>query len=174
MTNKKFENIYFDDDFICTIQFFFVEDVHPTTIVQSLYSSQMTQNSPAFDSEYCLTSNAYYECIQINVIQSGSYTLSSISISSGIPISGYLYEQHYNSHGVSESLPGNVKQGCLRDLNKLKIITELQRSMTYILTLGTSYWDSTNNYNYSILVSGPNNVTFNYISKSNKISSFFN
>ena len=132
----------------------------------------MTQNNPAFDSEYCLTSNAYDEYIQINVIKSGNYTLSIIS--SDIPISGYLYEQHYNSHGSSESLPGNIKQGCPIDLNQLKIITELQRSMTYILTLGTSYWDSTNNYNYSILVSGPNNVTFNYISKSNKISSFFN
>jgi len=101
----------------------------------------------------------YYEPIQINVIQSGNYTLSSVGNLYGA--TGYLYKKHFNEFNPYERLITHNSDGCLQ--NEFKIITELQSSVTYILIIVPNSLRSTGNF--SIVVSGPNNVTFNPISK---------
>jgi len=107
-------------------------------------------------------SNIYYfEPIQINVVQSGNYTLSSVDSSNGIV--GYLYKEHFNEYASDDRLIANNYNGCPK--NEFKIIIELQSSVTYILMMTPHFSHSRDTF--SIVISGPNNITFNPISKSN-------
>ena len=112
----------------------------------------------------------YYEPIQINVVQSGNYTVSSIDNIYGAM--GSLYKEHFNEFMPEERLIAHKLNGCPN--REFKIITELQSSVTYILIMMPIYPQLINNF--SIVVFGPNNITFNQISKSNikSIISSFN
>jgi len=129
----------------------------------------------------------YYEPIQINVVQSGNYTLSSVDSFNIIErLYGYLYKEHFNEFIFDQQLIAVNSDDDLCPNEELKIITELQSSVTYILIMTPRYSSPTDiltmtpRYSspiddISILVSGPNNITFNVISKSNiesTISSF--
>jgi len=87
--------------------------------------------------------------------------LSSVNSVAGV--AGWLYKKHFNEFANNGRLITYNFSGCPR--NEFKIITELQSSVTYILFMGPLYTRLRDNY--SILVSGPNNITFNPISKSN-------
>ena len=103
----------------------------------------------------------YYEPIQINVVQSGNYTMSSVdSRLSGI-ITGSLYKEHFDQFILDNRLIARNLEGCPN--GEFKIITELQSSVTYILIMTPRYSQAI--VPFSILVSGPNNITFNPISK---------
>ena len=107
--------------------------------------------------------NYYYEPIQINVVQSGNYTLSSVvSIDTIKGLNGYLYKEHFNEFFPYERLIAHNSDGCPN--REFKIITELQSSVTYILIMMSRYSHLVKKI--SIVVSGPNNITFNPISKS--------
>ena len=124
----------------------------------------MTINSPRYNRGGCqyedLDSDYYYESIQINVIQSEIYTLSSIGT---INAYGYLYKHHFNPHSSSERLLFYDDEGCFS--NQFKITAELEFNVTYILIMTT--FRSYIRGNFSILVSGSNNVTFSRISEFN-------
>jgi len=113
----------------------------------------------------------YYEPIQINVVQSGNYTMSSVD-SRFDGITGYLYKEHFDQFILDKRLIARNLNGCPR--YEFKIITELQSSVTYILIVTSVITLSVNNF--SLLISGPNNITLNPISKSNieSIISSFN
>ena len=103
----------------------------------------------------------YYESIQINVIQSGNYTLSSVDGHLG-GITGSLYKEHFDQFILDKRLIARNLNGCPND--EFKIITELQSSVTYILIMSPRYLSLRDDI--LILISGPNNITFNQISKS--------
>ena len=111
--------------------------------------------------EHILPSEFYYEPIQINVVQSGNYTLSSVD-NRLTGMIGYLYKEHFSEYTSYERLIANNSNGCPND--EFKIITELQSSVTYILIMMPTNSLSINKF--SIVVFGPNNITFNPISKS--------
>jgi len=105
--------------------------------------------------------NYSYEPIQINVVQSGNYTMSSVDSLLG-GITGYLYKEHFDQFILDKRLIARNVEGCPN--GQFKIITELQSSVTYILMVASTTTRSVNNI--SLLISGPNNITFNPISKS--------
>mgnify|MGYP006940051982 CR=1 FL=1 len=109
--------------------------------------------------------------MQINVVQSGNYTISSVD-SRPIGITGSLYKEHFDPFILDKRLIARNVEGCPR--HEFKIITELQSSVTYVLIMMPIYPQLINNF--SIVVFGPNNITFNQISKSNikSIISSFN
>ena len=102
-----------------------------------------------------------YEPIQINVVQSGNYTMSSVD-SRVVGITGSLYKEHFDQFILDKRLIARNFNGCPN--GEFKIITELQSSVTYILIMTPTITFSVNNISLSI--SGPNNITFNVISKS--------
>ena len=106
--------------------------------------------------------NYYYEPIQIDVVQSGNYTLSSVD-NRRSDIMGFLYKEHFSEYTSYERLILHASDGCPQ--LEFKIITELQSSVTYILIMTPLY--SSPRDDILILISGPNNITFNVISKSN-------
>ena len=81
--------------------------------------------------------NYYYEPIQINVVQSGNYTLSSVDSINGVVdylyVVGYLYKEHFDQFIPDKRLIARNSGGCPND--EFKIITELQSSVTYILIM---------------------------------------
>ena len=97
-----------------------------------------------------------------------------------------MYKEHFNEFIFDQQLIAVNSDDDLCPNEELKIITELQSSVTYILIMTPRYSSPTDiltmtpRYSspiddISILVSGPNNITFNVISKSNiesTISSF--
>jgi len=87
-------------------------------------------------------------------------------------ITGYLYKEHFDQFILDKRLIARNLNGCPR--YEFKIITELQSSVTYILIVTSVITLSVNNF--SLLISGPNNITLNPISKSNieSIISSFN
>ena len=105
--------------------------------------------------------NFSYEPIQINVVQSGNYTMSSVDSRLGGIITDSLYKEHYNEFFPYERLIAHNSHDCPN--GEFKIITELQANVTYILIMVV--YGSVSGSN-SLLVSGPNNITFNQISKS--------
>ena len=111
--------------------------------------------------ELILPHNYYYEPIQINVVQSGYYTLSSFDSIKGAV--GYLYKGHFNELKNNDTFITADFNGCPK--NEFKIIRELQSSVTYILFITPMYLPSSSKF--SIFVSGPNNITVGAISKSN-------
>ena len=131
-----------------------------TRIVQLLYSSALPGTTFKCQ-EQLLVHNYYYEPIQINVVQSGNYTLSSFDSINGVV--GVLYKGHLNNLENQDTFIAGNFSGCPK--NEFKIIIELQSSVTYILFM-TPMNESLRD-DFSILVSGPNNITFNPISKSN-------
>ena len=133
-------------------------------MVQSLYSLEVTPiRSKCFPMyPVRLKYYNYYEPIQINVVQSGNYTLSSVGSIYGLMCS--LYKEHFNEFIPDERLIDFNRTSCPYD--EFKIITELQSSVTYILIMIPRVLDETTPDNFSILASGPNNITFNPISKS--------
>ena len=74
---------------------------------------------------------------------------------------GYLYKEHFSEYTSYERLIVHASDGCPQ--LEFKIITELQSSVTYILIMAVYVSVFGGN---SLLVSGPNNITFNPISKS--------
>ena len=78
-------------------------------------------------------------------------------------ITGSLYKEHFDQFIPDKRLVAHNSDGCPR--REFKIITELQSSVTYILIMTPLY--SSPRDDILILISGPNNITFNVISKSN-------
>ena len=81
------------------------------------------------------------------------------------PIDGFLYVQHFNEHNSIENLVSKKSARCFGFLLSFKINTFLQADLTYILVVANVGTASTNKS--SILISGPNNVTFTHISNFN-------
>ena len=132
-------------------------------IVQSVYSPELTLlESKCYYVyvQFLYYYYFYYEPVQINVVQSGTYTLSSIGNRFG-GLMGYLYKEHVNEFIPSKRLIDFNHNGCSD--TEFKIIAELQSSETYILIIApfVAPWRP----KFSILAYGPNNITFNPISK---------
>ena len=122
----------------------------------------MTVTSPQYAIRDCHFSAFYYEAIQINVFQSGVYTLSTIS---DLDTHGSIYTRYFNPYRPFERLLFSADTGCYSA--QFKITTELQFGITYVLVVTTISPQAEGVGSSLILVSGPNNVTFSRISKSN-------
>lgn len=124
-----------------------------------MYPSKLTNNNQKYKRK-CGAPNFFYEAIQINVVTSGFYSLSSLS---GIDLYGYLYTMYFNPYNPTERLIFD-DDGCCPDY-QFKISDSLQPNSTYVLIV-TTYKENTRG-NFSILASGLDNVIFSPISKSN-------
>jgi hypothetical protein len=106
----------------------------------------------------CITSNYYYEAIQINVDESGYY---SFVIDVLLYPLAHIYEDSFNPFN-----PLANEISALDDLcngSQYKLTADLQVSTTYILVVTTHFPEKTGAF--SILASGPNNLRLNRISE---------
>jgi len=127
--------------------------------VQTMYSSALTTMSPSYDrAGSSRPPPFYYEAIQVKVMEAAFYNLYSNSI---IDTYGYIYNDSFNPCDPSLNLISEDDQS--GDRNQFRLISSLRANTTYILVVTTSFPSVTGNF--SILVSGPNNVDLNSISE---------
>ncbi|CAF1035438.1 unnamed protein product [Adineta steineri] len=124
-----------------------------SSAVQSNYSSELTTNSPKYSRD-ARKSNYYYETIQIHVVETGYYALTS---SSNVNTFGYIYKDDFNPRNPSENLLSQDYRSC--SYQDFKFIAYLQTGTKYILVVTTSSPNITGKF--SILTSGPNVITLN-------------
>lgn len=123
----------------------------PSASIRPIYSSNLTTNSSKFARD-CIDSMYYYEAIKINVIEDGNYTLGS---DSQTDMYGQLYKNKFNPfHPTADIITENNDDGCNF---QFKLIHYLQKHITYILVVTTSFPYITGSF--SIIAIGPNNVT---------------
>ncbi len=125
--------------------------------IQFKYSSELTIDSPKYCRDYKIP-NYYYQTIEINVMTTDSYILWS---ESGISDTyGYIYKDDFDPLQPFGNLlhqhSGKCNQG------QLKFIIDLQANTKYILVVTTYYPNTTGNF--TIFMSGQNNVTINRFS----------
>ncbi|CAF3909027.1 unnamed protein product [Adineta steineri] len=119
--------------------------------VQSKYSLQLTANSQTYSRD-CQKSNYYYQTIRMNVMETGYYALSS---DSRMNTFGEIYEDDFDPMNPFENLLKQDYRAC--SFQDFKFIAYLHTGTTYILVVTTSSPNMTGNF--SILASGPNNIT---------------
>jgi hypothetical protein len=123
-----------------------------------MYSSALTTNSQKYGRTGCKLSDYYYETIQVNVVTTDWYSLSS---NSSLDTYGCLYEDHFNPFNPLENLISLNDQSCGN--NQFKLVAYLQSNTTYVLVVTTFLTNKTGQF--SIFASGPNKVTLSHISE---------
>jgi hypothetical protein len=103
-------------------------------------------------------SKFYYEAIQVNVNETGSYSLGS---SGSVDTYGYIYKDKFDPYNPFENLLMKDDDNC--GPTQFKLITYLQSSTTYILVVTTFSAKKTGAF--SIFVSGPNKISLKHVSK---------
>lgn len=121
-----------------------------------MYSSALTTNSRTFVDNVCDRSTYYYEAIQINVNESGRYSVSS---SSTYRIYGHVYKNSFDPFDLSHNR--YLENGDEINDIQFKFITNLLIDTVYILVVSIN--DSNVGTNFSIIVSGPKSVRFSRI-----------
>jgi hypothetical protein len=126
-------------------------------VIRLIYSSELTTDSPTYYRD-CQTPNYHYESIQVNVAITGLYSIWSRST---VDTYGYIYKDNFDSLKPVENLLSQHSGIC--NVGQFKLIIDLQADTTYILVVTTYRPNMTGNF--SIFVSGPDNVTLSPISE---------
>jgi hypothetical protein len=94
----------------------------------------------------------------VNAVTTGVYSLSGTST---VGIYGYIYKDNFNPLNPFENLRSENGVSC--GDRQFMLTTILETGTTYILVVTTFSPNATGNF--SIFVSGPNNVSLNHISE---------
>ncbi len=121
------------------------------------YSSQLTVDSPIYYRD-CEVPKCHYHTLQINVSTTGLYVLWS---KSNINTYGYIYKDDFNPLKPSENLLLQHNGDC--NNGQFKLIIDLKINIQYILVVTTHQPNEIGDF--SIFISGPNNVTLQTFSK---------
>ncbi|CAF4019055.1 unnamed protein product [Adineta steineri] len=132
---------------------FLLNSCDNSSSVQSVYSSVLTENHPTYSPTGCDLQNYYYEAIQMNVNESGYYSLIS---NSTIDTFGYMYGGNFYPSGPSINLIS--KSDNRSGEHQFQMRPFLRSTTANILVVTTDSANVTGTF--SIIVSGFNNVTF--------------
>lgn len=124
---------------------------------QAIYESKLTTNSPKFSRD-CITPNYYYETIEVNVIEDGSYTFYSEIF--GL-FYGYIYKEKFNPFNpFINKIQETGRSGCF---DRFQFTASLQKHTVYTLVITTHVPNVVGPF--SILVYGRNNITLKQYGK---------
>ncbi|CAF1416032.1 unnamed protein product [Adineta steineri] len=119
--------------------------------IQLRYSSKLTDDSPTYYRD-CQVPQCHYETLQIHVNITGLYVFWS---ENNINAYGYIYENDFNPLKPSENLLLSHDGEC--NDGQFKLIIDLKTNIRYILVVTTH--DPKTIGNFSVFISGPNNIT---------------
>ena len=132
-----------------------------SSIGRSMYTSVLNASSPTYTRTVCGMSNYYFEAIQINVNQTGQYTLFS---KSNMDTYGYIYKYNFSPTHPSKNKYSGNDDGC-RDGQfnsfaqfQFNFVTHLLSNTTYILVMTT--YSSNTTGPFSIIAYGLDKVSF--------------
>jgi hypothetical protein len=126
--------------------------------IQFEYSLKLTADSPTYYRDFQIP-KCHFETLEINVVTAGVYVIwSKSSINNTY---GYIYKNDFNALKPFENLllqhDGYCNEG------QFKLFIDLEMNTRYVLVVTTHRPKTIGNF--SITISGPNNVTFRHISK---------
>ncbi|CAF1000956.1 unnamed protein product [Adineta steineri] len=124
--------------------------------IQLRYSSKLTDDSPTYYRD-CQVPQCHYETLQIHVNITGLYVLWS---ENSISAYGYIYKNDFNPLKPSENLLLSHDGECTDE--QFKLIIDLEINTRYILVVTTH--DPKTIGNFSVFISGPNNVSLSSFS----------
>ena len=128
------------------------------SIQSTYYSSKLTPDSQKYSRTGCSALEYYYEAIEINVSETGDYSISSNSI---MDTYGFIYENNFDVFNLTKNLIGtNDDNGCD---GQFKLTKQLRVKTRYILIVTTYYRNKFGPF--SVVVMGPKNVSINRISE---------
>ncbi|CAF1085187.1 unnamed protein product [Adineta steineri] len=119
--------------------------------IQLKYSSKLIDDSPIYYRD-CQVPQCHYETLQIHVNTTGLYVLWS---ENNINAHGYIYQNDFNPLKPSENLL--LSHGGECNDEQFKLIIDLEINTRYILVVTTH--DPKTIGNFSVFISGPNNVS---------------
>lgn len=129
------------------------------SIQSTYYSSELTSDSQNYSRTGCWTLEYYYEAIEINVSETGGYSIIS---NSTMNTYGYIYENNFDVFNLTKNLIAeDDESGC--DDHQFKLTKQLRVETRYILIVTT--FDPNRFETFSVVVIGPKNVSFNRISE---------
>ena len=123
-----------------------------------MYTSELIKSTPIYHRE-CENGNYHYQTVEVNVKQSGTYGFDDINRLT--EMYGYIYKDIFDPFNPNTNLLSESNFRCSK--NPFRFTAYLEVNKTYILVLTTL-----NPYtqgNFTIAVTGSNNITFNHISK---------
>ncbi|CAF1248885.1 unnamed protein product [Adineta steineri] len=129
-----------------------------SSIVLSMYSSELTRNHPSYSRTGCGLSNYYFEAIQVNVNESDYYNLNS---KSSINIYGYMYSENFYPFGPSTNLILKNSDNSSKGQLQMRIFLQSTTANIFVITT----YDPDVSGTFSIVVSGLNHVTFERLSE---------
>jgi hypothetical protein len=115
-----------------------------------IHSSALTNNSQMY-SRKCNIPNFYYEAIQMNVTDSGYYTLTSCS---SINTYGYIYKKNFNPLSPDQNIL--IKDDDSSGSSQFQLRIFLQADITYVLVMTTFFPRITGEF--SIYALGPKSI----------------
>jgi len=135
----------------------FLHRIETSLVVESIYSSALTENHQTYARTGYNEAGYYYEAIEVNVVEAGVYNFGS---NSSVTQFGFIYNGSFNRFRPHQNLIVADDKSCDQQF-KLRIY--LQVNTAYVLVVTTFSPNVTGEF--SIIVSGPNNVSFNHISE---------
>ena len=127
--------------------------------LRATYSSELTIENQVYP-RICGKGNYHYETIQIDIKYKGSYTFD-IDTNSSILFYGYLYKNSFDPSYPNENLLIQSKFAC--NENRFQLGDYLEANHVYILLVTT--FDPYVRGSFTLLVTGPHNLTLNRINK---------
>ena len=126
--------------------------------IQSFYESTLDEESPMYLTSNCPPKLSSYQAIQVNVKETGNYTLIG---SSNFYMSSYLYANSFdpNNPKPAKCLAENVR--C--EDNRFRQNIQLRSTMIYILVITDK--DDTGQRYFSTIAYGPSEVMFKRLSE---------
>ena len=127
-------------------------------IIQWKNSSSLTVDSPTYYRD-CEVPQCHYETMEIYVLSNGMYVLWGES--NTIKTYGYIYKNDFNPLKPKENLLSQHDGSC--NDGQFKLFVDLEINIRYVLVVTTHHSEETGNF--SVVISGPDNVIVNHISK---------
>jgi len=124
--------------------------------LQTTYTSKLTEENQVYP-RVCGKGNYHYETIQVNIKMSGSYIFDS---NPTIPLYGYIYRNYFDVSYPSKNLLTESNFTCG---NRFMIGSYFDANTVYILVVTTFVPNVRGSF--TLLVTGPNNITLKQISK---------
>jgi hypothetical protein len=136
----------------------FLYSIDASSGIESTYSSELTTNSQMYSRTSCVLMGYYYEAVELNVTESGYYSIMS---NSTINTYGYIYNNSFDTFNPTMNLvKEDDNSGCD---GQFKFMIQLQKNTSYTLVV-TTYSENVTGV-FWVVIYGPNNVSFTRISK---------
>lgn len=145
---------------ICNRKYFILYGIVTSSIVQTVYSSNLTFLNHQYSPAICLSPKYYYEAIELILNTTGAVRISGTS---DFHICGYLYREYFDPFPASENSTTPTAEECNKRSYNIEIDAVFQANIPYILIVTT--YDKNEIGEFHIVISSLTRAFINRMSK---------